>query len=114
MKQLFVLIAVIFGLASMTSPGMAAAITSGHFLSVTSDANGWCEAERAHDRVMTVKHCAKKINGQAVLCHQAVAVLPAGIVCPVAAQAQSFALVLTRVEIGHVQSGWFRPPRIAG
>lgn len=76
MKRAFVLIfVVLFGLASMSGPSMAAGISSGAFWTI--DNQELClEPPSLVKKAPTYKPCSKKVNGHAVSCQNLAAILP--------------------------------------
>jgi len=75
MNRFLVLIIVVFGLASMSGPSMAAGIGSGAFWTI--DNQELClEPASMVEKAPTLKPCSKKINGHAVSCQSMAAILP--------------------------------------
>ena len=75
MHRFWLLIVVLFGLASASGPTMASAVATGHFW--TAATPQICAEEPGLPKFAALyKPCPKKINGQAVPCQQVPAVMP--------------------------------------
>lgn len=111
-RFLVLVIVVLFGLASLSGPSMAAGVGSGAFWTV--DNQELClEPASLIEKAPTFKPCSKKINGHAVLCQNMAAILPA-IAKPISEQRDK--VYASGGSVVVPLSGTdrrFRPPRIS-
>jgi hypothetical protein len=74
-KLLMLIVVVLFALASMSGPTMAAGVGSGRFWTI--DNQELClEPASIIEKAPTFKPCSKKINGHATFCQHIVAIMP--------------------------------------
>lgn len=74
-RFLVLIIVLLFGLASVSGPSMAAGVGSGSFWTI--DNQGLClEPASILEKAPTFKPCSKKINGHAISCQHMSAILP--------------------------------------
>jgi hypothetical protein len=116
MNRLALFIAVLFALASVSlatvsgvfaadnGPGLATIVAAGPAALCVSDDGGPAKAP-------TFKPCAKKVNGQGVLCHADPGLLPAALAAPLAAPAPRPGRVAALPRRPGLPPGLFRPPR---
>jgi hypothetical protein len=110
-RLLTLIIVVLFGLASMSGPSMAAGVGSGAFWTI--DNQELClEPASIVEKVPTFKPCSKKINGHAVSCQNMAAILP---LLGETIFEQRYAVYAQRDTVEVPFSGTdrrFRPPRV--
>ena len=74
-RALVLIIVVLFGLASISGPSLAAGVGNGAFWTI--DNQELCrESASFVEKAPTFKPCSKKINGHAVSCQNMAAILP--------------------------------------
>lgn len=115
MNRFLLAIAMTFALAAVSGPSMAQGLASGQFWNVTADVDGWCpEPAEGRGAVPAFKPCAKKINGQAVPCQLAPAVLPQVAICLLGRTGPTHRLGPKTFSSSGLAEGWFRPLRGIG
>jgi len=112
MKRLTLIIAMLFAFAAGTGPMMVSAVAAGHFWTVSDAADGWCAEPSAQpDKAPVFKPCAKKINGQAIPCHQVPAIMPLPVACATMPLEASYSVMVEPLGSIELADGRFRPPR---
>ena len=113
MNRILVLIAIIlFGLGSITGPTMAANVASGHFWSV-AESDVCLEPSSTHAEAAELRPCSKKLNGHAVFCPQAAAILPLLAKGMIASIPADFVRLADDAVVDPADGRYFRPPRMA-
>ena len=112
MNRFWLLIVVLFGLASTLSPTMAAAVATGNFWTVENQ-ELCVEADAAGESALAYKPCSKKINGKAVSCQQLAGVMPLAAECIFEQQSAQFSFPARNGSLSLTNDGRFRPPQSA-
>lgn len=112
MNRFGLLIVLLFGLASLSGPTMAASVAAGNFWTVANQ-ELCVEQDVTRQSSSAYKLCSKKINGQVVPCQQLAGVMPLAVDCMFEQHSTAFSLL---VKIGSpplTNGGRFRPPQAA-
>lgn len=110
-KLLLLMVVMLFGLASVSGPTMAAGLGSGNFWTI-ANAEFCVEPASFSQKAPAFKPCSKKVNGHAVFCQQVAAILTLPATFRFDQRCSGF-VELTIDVVANLSGGRrFRPPQV--